>query len=222
MKPPVTPNGTVRRHRSSSTTHQRRGGSPRPQVPNASERRLNQQTTLSGRLRKSGRPSRSTYRLQRPNSTDLIMHRSRRTDPRRVRMEARWQIEPHVPTRARHGGRAEKNERGVDTAGLLMEAASAVITEAPVLIRPWVARVWPRAEDSRSQMVIFVGLLSVLAILVRQFLLEYPVVLAHGPVSVLGADAAVSCVALWFGLLFPRLVLSGLRPGALEPGPSAV
>jgi hypothetical protein len=37
-------------------------------------------------------------------------------------MEARWQIETQGPTRARHGGRAEKNKHGVDTVGLLMEA----------------------------------------------------------------------------------------------------
>jgi len=37
-------------------------------------------------------------------------------------MEARWQIETQGPTRARHGGRAEKNKHGVDTMGLLMEA----------------------------------------------------------------------------------------------------
>ena len=122
MKPPGTPNGTVRRHRSSSNSHQRTGGSPRPQVANASEHRLDQQTTLSGRLRKTGRPSRSTFRLQRPNSTDLIMHRSQTADLRRVRMEARWQIEAHDAARARHGGRAEKNNSGVDTVGLLMEA----------------------------------------------------------------------------------------------------
>ncbi len=60
--------------------------------------------------------------MQRPNSTDLIMHRSQNADPRRVRMEARWQIETQGPTRARHGGRAEKNKHGVDTVGLLMEA----------------------------------------------------------------------------------------------------
>ena len=34
-------------------------------------------------------------------------------------MEARWQIEAHVETRARHGGRAEKNSHEVDTTGLL-------------------------------------------------------------------------------------------------------
>lgn len=60
--------------------------------------------------------------MQRPNSTDLIMHRSQNADPRRVRMEARWQIETQGPTRARHGGQAEKNKHGVDTVGLLMEA----------------------------------------------------------------------------------------------------
>jgi hypothetical protein len=38
-------------------------------------------------------------------------------------MEARWQIEAHLQTRARHGGRTEKINHGVDTAALLMEAS---------------------------------------------------------------------------------------------------
>jgi hypothetical protein len=44
-------------------------------------------------------------------------------------MEARWQIETQGPTRARHGGRAEKNKHGVDTVGLLMEAEFMQIEE---------------------------------------------------------------------------------------------
>jgi hypothetical protein len=43
-------------------------------------------------------------------------------------MEARWQIEAQLQTRARHGGRTEKINHGVDTAGLLMEAGFQVIT----------------------------------------------------------------------------------------------
>ncbi len=89
---------------------------------------------------------------------------------------------------------------------------------APILLWPRISRTWPRAENSWCQMLLFLGLLSALAIALRLFFLEHPVILAHGPSTVIGGDAVISCLALWLGLSIPRLILPGLKPGGLEPG----
>ena len=96
------------------------------------------------------------------------------------------------------------------------------ILVAPVLAWPRLSRAVPSVERSRLALVAMLGLLAVAAIAVRALLLEYPVLLTHPSSLFRSWNYFNESVALWLGLVVPRLAIGPLGLGTFLSKSEAV